>query len=109
MLIEFSDHAQQRLAQRNLSENDVKIIMQYGYKFRNTGGIFIQMRAKDVPKGLSPNDSIHRLVNTTLILCSCGNCIITAYRNATAFHKDRCKEKYSLTKKMCSLCQERAA
>jgi hypothetical protein len=90
----LSSHASLRSTQRNLSDDDITFIMQHGSRTHRTGVIFCQLRHKDMPPDLPGNHRSRRLVGTTLVLCKCGQFVITAYRDERAFQRDMRKRKY---------------
>lgn len=95
MEFQLSDHAARRAAQRNLSPDEIDFLLQHGKHLHNTGVIFCQLRAKDVPNDLPGNHRYRRLVGSTLVLCRCGYFVVTLYREAKAFHGDSCKTRYN--------------
>jgi hypothetical protein len=94
MNIQLSDHADQRCAQRNLSEAEIHFIIAYGKLERRAGIEFYQLRQKDLPYDLPANDRRRRLVGSTVLLSKDSAHVITAYRNSRAFRRDRQKSKY---------------
>ncbi|MBZ0275828.1 MAG: DUF4258 domain-containing protein [Anaerolineae bacterium] len=94
MNILLSNHACQRCAQRNLSEDEIQFIVAYGTLERRAGIEFYQLRRKDLPVDLPANDVRRRLVGTTVLLSKDGPSVVTAYRNSRAFRRDRQKSKY---------------
>jgi hypothetical protein len=103
----LSSHARHRSAQRNLSDEDIDFIVQHGQHVHRTGVIFCQLRHKDLPTQIPGNHRYRQLVGTTVVLCRCGHYIVTLYREAKAFHRDRCKRKYNIqaTQDMCPCCR----
>jgi hypothetical protein len=91
----LSHHARQRSAQRNLSLDEIVFVVEHGELLRNTGVIFREMRRKDMPSFIPANHPYQRLVGTTIVMCKCGHYVVTLYRKAEAFHKNRRKTKYS--------------
>lgn len=96
----LSGHALQRSAQRNLSDDDIDFIIQHGDRLHRTGVIFCQLRYKNIPAQIPGNHRCHKLVGTTIVLCKCGRCVVTMYREERAFRRDARKAKYTL-KGMC--------
>lgn len=91
----LSKHARTRAAQRNLSEEDINFIIKHGKAVRRTGAVFYQLRAKNIPDDLPGNHPYRRLVGSTVLMCACGETVVTAYRNGDAFKRDRRKAKYN--------------
>lgn len=93
--IVLSDHARQRSAQRNLSPEDIQFVVRHGERVHRTGVIFCQLREKDVPDKTPGNHRWWQLVGTTVVLCKCGQFVVTLYREKRAFQRDCRKTKYS--------------
>lgn len=94
MTLKLSDHAFERSIDRNVSLEEIDFIVEYGYRERRTGAIFCQLRSKNMPKCKMTNRRYGRLVGTTVVLCGCGQHVITLYRGEKAFKQDRRKAKY---------------
>ena len=95
MEFQLSDHAARRAAQRNVAPDEIDFLLQHGNHLHNTGVIFCQLRAKDVPNDLPGNHRYRRLIGSTLVLCRCGHFVVTLYREEKAFHNDSCKTRYN--------------
>lgn len=93
--LEYEDHIKTRACQRNLSPNEIEFIVNHASRVRRTGVIFCQMRRKDMPDDIPPNDPLYRLVGSTVILDKTERAVITAYRDPHAFKRDRRKSKYN--------------
>lgn len=106
MNIQLSDHANLRSAQRNVSYAEIVFIVEHGKRLRNTGVVFVQLRMKDVPDTLPPNHPYRRLVGSTVVLCGCGQLVITLYREDDAFRKDKRKTKFNGQRHQCDLCAQ---
>ncbi|MFN8472511.1 MAG: DUF4258 domain-containing protein [Anaerolineae bacterium] len=74
-------HAVQRMAQRNLSQDDVQFVLRYGQQLHRAGALFVYLRGKDIPKPERRNTSISRLEGTAIVLSSDGEIVATVYRN----------------------------
>jgi len=98
----ISTHAQWRASQRNFSEEDLLFVAQYGHRTRGAGVIFCQMRHKDLPGVHQQDEAKRKLVGMTVLLCKCGELIITAYRPKN-FREDRQKPKFN-KKRNCITC-----
>ena len=107
MEIILSDHASQRSAQRNVSFNEILFIVEHGKLVRKAGVNFRQLRAKDWPDELHGNHPYRRLIGTTVVLCKCGQYVVTVYREEDAFRKDQRKQKYGAICQVvtCPRCQ----
>jgi len=90
----LSDHADARAAHRNLSEEDINDIILYGHLERRAGARIYQLRAKDIPPDTPAGSRLWRLIGTTVLISKSGGCIITFYRDARAFRRDRRKTKF---------------
>lgn len=108
MEIVLSEHAVQRSVQRNLSLQEILFVIEYGQLLRNAGASFRQLREKDWPDYLGGNHPYRRLIGTTVVLCKCGLFVVTLYREAEAFRKDRRKARYNAAEQFvaCPWCQE---
>lgn len=106
----ITNHARFRAAQRNMSEADINFVARYGKRIHRAGAIFCQMYPKRIPKDVAPNDRRHKLSWATVLLCSCGDSVVTVYRNRKAFKKDRAKKDYNKKEKVpcaCSGCKHK--
>lgn len=84
-----SEHAAQRMAQRNLDLGDLALVLRYGRVEHRTGVEFHFLGRRDLPAGMERR--LERLVGTTLIVAS-GE-IVTVYRNRRALSEIRRKSK----------------
>jgi hypothetical protein len=103
-LLYYSMHANERLAARDFTRDQIEFAILYGHKEHNTGVVFCQLRRNSLPDYIPPNHPYRRLVGLTVVLCPCGRSIITAYRNEKAFAKDRKKTKYCQKKGYMVAC-----
>ncbi len=94
MDIHLSDHAGERSSQRNLSYDEICFIVEHGKHIRRTGVIYCQMHTQRIPADLPPQHPYRRLAGSTVVLSGAGDRVITVYREARAFKRDRCKTKY---------------
>jgi hypothetical protein len=90
----YTFHALDRLAQRNLTHDEIDFIVRHGYRLRKAGAVFYQMRTRCMPDHVPPNDPLRRLVGTTVVLSPDEQTLITAYRDEKWFKRDRKKTKY---------------
>jgi hypothetical protein len=106
MLTSF--HAMQRAAQWNVSAGEMDFIVEIAHRERSGGVIFCQLRACNIAEDIPPNHRYRQLIGTTIVLCKCGECVITLYRNVKAFRADRKKAKYNNRKQdqhnPCPIC-----
>ncbi|MCB9422242.1 MAG: DUF4258 domain-containing protein [Ardenticatenaceae bacterium] len=79
---QFTGHAEQRMAQRNLSWEDVQIVLMCGQRFHKAGAIFIYLRSRDIPDELQSDNRFSRLEGTTIVVSRDEpGLILTVYRN----------------------------
>lgn len=78
----FTRHAQQRMAQRNLSDEEIKYVLLHGQTWHKAGVIIMHLRQKDIPRTNQTDQRCQQLIGATVIL-STGNrsTVITAYRD----------------------------
>lgn len=74
-----SDHAEIRMAQRNVSFEDIVFVLEYGWKSHKAGAVFYCLRRCDIPRNLRRH--LSRLEGTIVVLSGETNTIITVYRN----------------------------
>ena len=93
-----SAHARRRLAQRNLSAEDVHYVYTHGRRVHAGKATFIHLGLRDIPDADRREDRIRRLEGTVLVLDSVTGChLTTAYRNRQrGSHDIRRKSKWSL-------------
>lgn len=77
----FTNHAQRRMAQRNVSKQQVSFILEHGEETHCAGARFVHLRRKDIPKPLVKVDAFARLEGVTVVLSSEGQTILTLWRN----------------------------
>ena len=91
-----TDHAEQRMAQRNLSLNDVLFVLKHGKCFHRAGAMFFYLRGKDIPKRKQKDKKISKLEGATVILSRDAPAILTVYRNRdNGLRHIKRKAKYS--------------
>ena len=77
-----SRHADQRLARRNLRQDDVDYVCAHGRKVHAGKALFIHLGLRDIPALDRRNDRLRRLEGTVLVLDPMtGLHLTTAYRN----------------------------
>jgi hypothetical protein len=92
-----TDHAVLRMAQRHLSSDEVRYVMQYGVKYHCAGAVHYYLRGKDIPECDRRFSRYSRLEGTTVLADGrSGAEVITVYRNRSrsALKAIRCKAKY---------------
>lgn len=108
--LELSFHAQEQASRRNFSLDDIYFVVMNGKRQHGTGAIFFQMRARDMPDHILPNDRRQNLVGATVLTCKCKKYVITMYKNPNAFKKDNRKPKYdnrAHSANSCPCCPKR--
>lgn len=77
----YTNHAIKRMAQRNVSENQVSFILKHGYAVHRAGAVLVSLRDKDIPKKLRADNQFARLAGTTVVLSREEPIILTVWRN----------------------------
>ena len=86
----MTNHAIQRTAQRNISQQAILAALRYGKKLHRTGRVFFVLRKKDV--AMEPE--LNSFTGTTIMLGRDG-AIVTAYSNQKAHSMIKKKPKRS--------------
>lgn len=77
---DFAPHVQQRMAQRNLSWEDIRFVLQHGQRWHKAGAIHVFLGSRDIPYEL--RNRFARLEGTTVLVNPDSmDMIITVYRN----------------------------
>ncbi len=76
-----TNHACQRMAQRNLSNQDLDFILMVGRRFHRAGVVLIHLCRKDIPARFLRHNQFARLEGTTLVLGRDAPILITVWRN----------------------------
>lgn len=92
--VELSNHAATRMAQRNLSAEDVEYVIQFGCPVRSGGALHYFLRHADIPK--ADRKRAQRLEGTTILMDRSGQFIITVYRNRRGLKVLRQKVKWEI-------------
>ena len=88
-LTSLSSHAVRRLAQRNLSANDVHYVYSHGRMHHAGKETFVHLGLRDIPAADLRNDRVRRLEGTVLVLDPATGChLTTAYRNRQRGSRD---------------------
>lgn len=74
-----SNHAWQRMAQRNVSLEDIRFVLEHGRKFHRAGVIFFHLGKCDIPH--TKRRQAARLEGTVVVLSHKVATIVTVYRN----------------------------
>ncbi len=94
----ISAHAGRRLAQRNLSPEDVRFVFSHGRVHHCGKALFVHLGLRDIPADHRREDRIRRLEGTVLVLDPVlGHHLTTVYRNRRRGSRDiKRKSKHSL-------------
>lgn len=85
----ISRHANQRLARRNLSMEDVDYVCAHGRRFHAGKALFFHLGRRDIPDIDMRVDRLRRLEGTVLVLDpATGLHLTTAYRNRRKGSRD---------------------
>jgi len=90
------------MAQRNVSLDDLKYVLEHGERIKTTGITVYILRKRDIPNGDRNRSEITRLEGTVVLtgFTHDGHLeIITTYRNKSAFKALRCQVKYDRRKR----------
>jgi hypothetical protein len=94
----ISQHAGRRLAQRNLTYDDVRYVFSHGRLHHTGKALFVHLGLRDIPTIDRRSDRLRRLEGTILVLDpDSGQHLTTAYRNRQHGSRDiKRKPKRSL-------------
>jgi len=85
----ISYHADRRLAQRNLSFDDVRYVFAHGRMHHAGKALFVHLGLRDIPVDHRRDDHLRRLEGTILVLDpDTGQHLTTAYRNRRKGSRD---------------------
>jgi hypothetical protein len=85
----MSDHASRRLAQRNLTTDDVQYVYMHGRLHHRGKATFVHLGFRDIPTEDRREDRYRRLEGTVLVLDPVTGChLTTAYRNRQRGSRD---------------------
>ncbi len=85
----MSDHASRRLAQRNLTTDDVQYVYMHGRLHHRGKATFVHLGLRDIPAEHRQQDRLRRLEGTVLVLDpGTGQHLTTAYRNRRTGSRD---------------------
>ena len=78
---QLTDHVQLRMAQRNISTQDLEFVLENGRRKWTYRGQAFALGRRNIPEKLRADDEIRRLVGTIVIVTENNDAIITVYRN----------------------------
>ncbi|HEY7030160.1 MAG TPA: DUF4258 domain-containing protein [Thermomicrobiales bacterium] len=85
----ISQHADRRLAQRNLTFDDVRYVFSHGRLHHRGKALFVHLGLRDIPTDDRRADRFRRLEGTVLVLDpATGQHLTTAYRNRRTGSRD---------------------
>ncbi|HVO41015.1 MAG TPA: DUF4258 domain-containing protein [Aggregatilineales bacterium] len=90
----FHPHALERMAQRNLSHQDIGYVIQYGRKIHNAGALNYFLGFRDIPLADRADQRVAQLVGTLVLVDVKQGEILTVYRNNDGGKGQRKKAKY---------------
>jgi hypothetical protein len=94
-VLELSEHAVARLAQRCLSPGDVAYVVQHGKRIHCAGAVHYFLGKHHIPESDRRDSKLRNLEGTTVLVSSKnGATVITVYRNRRATKSIRRKAKY---------------
>ena len=94
-MMELTEHARIRCAQRRVDADSFEFIKKHGRKIRRTGVTFFFLGKRDIPKKLRHQDQFAKLEGSVLLVGSDG-VLITAFRNKQALKTILKKPKHRL-------------
>jgi hypothetical protein len=99
----ISHHADRRLAQRNLSFEDVRYVFAHGRMYHAGKALFVHLGLRDIPVDHLRDDHLRRLEGTVLVLDpTTGQHLTTAYRNRRKGSRDiKRKSKHGFGAELC--------
>ncbi len=91
----YTDHAMDRCAQRNLSDDDIAYVIRHGRVSYRAGAKLYFLAANDVPRADRRNERVSQLIGTSILTTMDNDrlVIITVYRNRKDGLKDHRKKR----------------
>lgn len=77
----YTNHARQRMAQRNVSDRQISFILEHGEEIHCAGARFVHLRRKDIPQPFRKVDDFAQLIGSTVVLSIADPVIMTVWRN----------------------------
>jgi len=77
----LSNHAAQRSARRNLSEEDIRYVLRYGRAYHCADAVIYFLGRRDIPTEDLANDDLARLEGTMILTARDQSSVITVCRN----------------------------
>ena len=94
--IRYTNHAMQRQAQRNLSDQDIWFIFEHGRHVRRAGALHVFLGRRDIPTDKATYRQFAHLEGAVLVINDTPEeaILLTAYRNRRGLKGIRTKSKY---------------
>lgn len=94
-VLHLTGHAKRRLAQRNLSNEEIGYVLLYGQTWHKAGATITFLREKDIPFADCADQRLHQLIGAIVITTDSEQVVLTAYRNRrSGLHKIKQKPDY---------------
>jgi hypothetical protein len=77
----LTHHARKRMAQRNVTDEDLGLVLKYGARVYAAGAVFYYLGATHIPPHRRNDPSLTRLHGATIVLAADHSCVLTVYRN----------------------------
>ncbi|SDL59684.1 protein of unknown function [Kriegella aquimaris] len=88
---QHSTHSFKRSRQRNISDKDISLAIEYGEAYFKQGMIFYVIGENSIPRYLNLK---HRPKNIVIIVSGNSNCLITCYRSKNPFKHIKKKQNH---------------
>lgn len=99
-LPELNLHATQRAAQRNVSLEEIKYVINNGTRLHRAGAVFCYLRECDLSDDEQKDNDLTRLIGTAVVLTRDRKTVLTVWRNRKdGLTRIRRKEKYDIPQK----------
>ena len=102
----WTDHANWRMQQGNLSEEDILFVCMYGVYEYGAGAICYFLGKRRISTlGQTLAKKYARLEGVTILCCSRCKCVLTMYHNQHGLKDHRHKHKYNRKSNACPFCK----
>lgn len=92
----YNHHAARRIAQRNVSPQEIEYVIKKGERFHRAGAVFYYLRDCDLSEEDQKDDERTRLIGTAVVLSKDQNTVLTVWRNRrNGLSHIRRKSKYA--------------
>lgn len=94
--VALTAHAQLRMCQRNVTNEQLSFILRHGQQHHCAGAILVTLRRKDIPKNHAAQSKFTYLEGTTIVLSRDAPTVLTIWRNkGKGLQHIRHKPRYS--------------